>query len=91
MILTILVSCSTFQPPIANQKLESSKFYKRDMIINGNEGIIVLPKQQAYDMKIEARGDLDLFIMTTCSREYTKEKAKLDKARLRLKLLSKNK
>jgi len=46
-----------------------------DMIINGDEGFTILPESGLSNISIEARGDLDLFSLKTCSRDYVKEKA----------------
>jgi len=61
------------------QILDSSKFYKRDMEIKVNghaaEGVIVARQAGQYGLKVEAKGDLDLFTFATCHREQTKEQA----------------
>lgn len=76
-ILSILSSCSTLAAE--NQDLKTDKFYKRDMLvtINGitHEGVAVAPKASKYDFHIEARGDLDMFLMSSCHKEEQKEKA----------------
>jgi len=70
-----LLSACTSVP----QKLDSKAFYKRDMdlTINGYQGIgvMVVPRAEEYKFEIEAKGKLDLFTLTTCHREWTKEKA----------------
>jgi len=69
-------SCATASE---NQKLDSGKFYKRDMIVTVNgkifEGFAAVPKAEKYDIHVEARGDLDMFIMTSCHKEEQKERA----------------
>jgi hypothetical protein len=59
--------------------MKPSTFYKRDMLITVNgyvgEGVLVVPKAAKYDIEVTARGDLDLFVFTTCNREWTKERA----------------
>lgn len=70
---TLLFACNN--TPVSQQSMSTEKFYKRDMIINGYEGVVVLPKQESYDFHVEARGDLDLFVMKTVSKEETKERA----------------
>jgi len=78
VLMLLLSGCSSLaQEP--NQKLSNEKFYKRDMIITVNglvyEGTGVVPRAEKYDLRIEARGNLDLFTMATCHKEETKEKA----------------
>ena len=74
--LAFLVSCSEI--PV-NQTLNPDKFYRRDMIVSVDghvsEGAIVVPSKEKHLFKIEARGDLDLFTLQTCHREWTKERA----------------
>lgn len=69
----VLLSCNS--APAPQQQVSTEKFYKRDMIVNGYEGVVVLPKQESYDFHVEARGDLDLFVMKTLSKAETKERA----------------
>lgn len=73
LLFMILIGCSI--APTKIQRLNPETFYKRDMIVNGHEGTLVLPYQSQYSFHVEARGKLDLFTMTTCSKEETKEKA----------------
>lgn len=74
VMLFVLTSCSS-----VSQKLDPSRFYKRDMEITINglkaEGALVVPKAQSYKFNIKSQGRLDLFTFTTCHREQTKEKA----------------
>lgn len=44
--------------------------------VNGvsGEGVLVVPKADSYYFEVEARGDLDLFILTSCNRDWIKEK-----------------
>lgn len=74
-----LTACATPGYAVENQDLSVDKFYKRDMIvtINGTtyEGVAVAPKASKYDFHIEARGDLDMFIMSSCHKEEQKERA----------------
>ncbi len=76
ILLLIVTNCSSNK---AISKLESSKFYRRDMIIEYNkelyDGIAVLPEKEKYSLSIKSKGKLDLFIMSTCHKEETKEKA----------------
>ena len=55
--------------------LTSLDYPKYDAILNGYEGIAVFPEEDIYKMHFEGKGDLDAFILTTCHRESTKEKA----------------
>jgi hypothetical protein len=76
LFLLFLISCN---PVLEKQKLNSDEFYKRDIIITVNgetdEGAIVAKPASKYSFHIEARGDLDVFIMNSCHKEETKEKA----------------
>jgi len=75
-LLTLLISCST---RTINQKLEKDVFYRRDMIVKVNgksfEGMGVVDSAKKYSFHIEARGELDLFIFSSCNRDWTKERA----------------
>jgi hypothetical protein len=83
-LLFLLFSCA---PILEKEKLEPSKFYKRDMIISINgeteEGVIVAKNNSKYSFHVEARGDLDVFIMNSCHKEETKERAWNVKKRVR--------
>lgn len=72
----LLSSCINTDP---KNNLVTEKFYKRDMIITVNgitgEGVLVVPFSPIYRFEVEARGPLDMFIMSTCHREVSKEKA----------------
>lgn len=74
----LLSSCSTV-PQNITPGVQSGVFYKRDMKMNVNGqkaiGAIVVPRADKYRMDLEAKGKLDLFTLTTCSREETREKA----------------
>lgn len=74
--LMALTACAS--QAVENQELKTNKFYKRDMIvtINGTtfEGVAVAPMASKYDFHVEARGDLDMFLMTSCHKEEQKEK-----------------
>ena len=69
-------SCSTAH---ITQKLTPGTHYKRDMILEVDgyqgEGLLVVPEKPVHKFHVEARGELDLFTLTTCHREWTKEKA----------------
>jgi hypothetical protein len=62
-----------------SQDLKPEVFYKRDMLITVNglsaEGALVAPASDKYEVHVEARGDLDLFVMRSCHKEESKEKA----------------
>lgn len=73
----LLSSCSvTTRNP---QQLEVDKLYKKDMLITYQgrtyEGVAVLPAKDTYKLHIRARGNLDMFTLATCHRDWTKEKA----------------
>lgn len=76
MLFLLLFGCESAR---VDQVLDEDIVYRRDIIIavNGRvgEGVLVLPQAPKYDFTIEARGDLDLFVLTSCNREWTKEKA----------------
>lgn len=74
-LLILFGGCSFFEPPEVNQNLETKNFYRRDMVINGREGVAVLALSDKVSFHIEARGNLDLFTMVTCNQSQTKEKA----------------
>lgn len=73
-LLIALSGCST-----VSQKLEPGVFYKRDMdlAVNGSSGVgvVVVPNRSIYEMDIRSKGKLDLFTLTTCHREDSREKA----------------
>lgn len=73
-ILFSLSACTSVQ-----QKLDSNVFYPRDMSLEVNgqkaEGVIVVPRANKFDIKIKAKGDLDMFILETCHRHVQKEEA----------------
>lgn len=68
----VLSSCTD-----VDQKLDPEIFYKRDMEIsvNGHKitGAGVVPRSGQYEIKGVAKGTLDLFTLTTCHREITRE------------------
>lgn len=79
LLLPFLFSCGSFEADTSAPEMSTETFYKRDMIISASgetfEGVAVLPKQDKYDFHVEARGDLDLFMMSTCTKRENKEKA----------------
>lgn len=70
-----LYSCSSLQNGSQLNKMDANVLYKKDMILNGHIGVAVFPEKDVYDFHVEARGNLDLFEMTTCHQEQSKEKA----------------
>lgn len=76
LFLITLFGCASMRP---RQNLDPSFYYKKDMIVEVNgqegEGVLVIPESEKLDFYVQARGDLDLFTLTTCHREWTKEKA----------------
>lgn len=77
-ILAIL-SLSLLSCEEITQKLDSSTLYKKDMIITldgvTREGVITMPFKETHNVRITARGDLDMFVMSDCEGEWTKERA----------------
>ncbi len=59
--------------------MNPNDFYRRDMIVTINAlsviGAGVVPKAKKYEIEIQAKGDLDLFIMNTCHQETVKRDA----------------
>jgi len=76
VFLSMLASCSGDPAP---ELLNAEDIYKRDMIITVNgetvEGSLVAEKADKYEFLVESKGNLDLFVMTSCHKEETKEKA----------------
>jgi hypothetical protein len=74
-VLVLLNSCVSYQ------KIDPSKTYKRDLIIKHNgkayEGVAVIPVNTSdiYSFEVESRTDLDLFVLSSCSKFLTKEKS----------------
>lgn len=79
LVLILITGCITLKGFEPRQQLSSKDFYRRDMIVEVNglviEGAGVVPRADKYEIKVEARGDLDMFIMNTCHKEETKERA----------------
>lgn len=75
LILVFTGCVDTNKMPI----VKSEVFYKRDMILDvagvKAEGVLVVPISERVPFHITARGDLDLFTLTTCHREETAEDA----------------
>lgn len=65
--------------PEPKQQLKTGTTYKRDMIVEVNgvaaEGVMVAELHTSNQIHVVARGDLDMFSMKSCHREWTKEKA----------------
>jgi len=76
LFLVLLSGCAY---PGKDQLAEQGVYYKRDMRIEVNgfqsEGVLVAPKAGKYKIEIKAKGELDLFTLTTCHREHTEEDA----------------
>lgn len=72
-LLIFLGACST------NQVLDQSVIYPRDMRIvfekQKYDGVAVFPKREVYSFEVHAKGNLDLFTVTSCHREVIKEEA----------------
>lgn len=80
MLLSILLlaSCATNQPPFEPESFKKG-LYRKDMkiVANGHSGhgVLVVPKEEKYQMEIKALGKLDLFTFQSCHREITQEDA----------------
>lgn len=74
--LFYLLSCSHLPEPVWP---DPDIFYKRDMIVEVNgkvgEGVLVVPRSNDYWFEVQSRGNLDMFTLQTCHREWSKEKA----------------
>lgn len=86
MLPILFVGCSildtigaVFDVPEPKQRLRVNEVnYRRDMVVNGAVGVLVLPHtaiQSQMTFHVEAMGDLDLFTITTCHRSWSKEAA----------------
>lgn len=75
-ILALAGACT---PNEQTPTITSEVFYKRDMILEvggvRGEGAIVVPLKSVVPFYVTARGDLNLFTLTTCHREETAEDA----------------
>jgi len=78
LFIIFLAGCSSLVTE-PSQQLDPNTLYKRDMIVTVNgvtfEGVGVAPMLDVNQFHIIARGDLNLFVMSTCHRETTKESA----------------
>ena len=76
LILTLFLAISCLQPGI---KTDPNKIIKRDMFLSVNgvsgEGVLVVPQADEYSFLIESRGELDLFVLSTCHRTISREEA----------------
>lgn len=74
LFIGFLSSCS-HTPDI----IDMSKLYRKDMSIEVNglkgKGTLVVPQSNYYEFKIKGIANLDLFTISTCSREITQEEA----------------
>ena len=77
MLVTFL-SCSSVQPPFDPDAVKKG-LYRRDITITGSgyqgQGVVVLPKQNKYQLELKAVGNFDLLTFTTCHREITEKDA----------------
>jgi len=73
-LLLLISACST-----SPDTIDLNKIYRKDMSIevNGfkNQGTVVVPKANKYKFKVRGIAKLDLFTISTCSREITQEEA----------------
>jgi len=78
--MIFLVGCSSLFPD-SKYSYDPNTAYRRDMLITVDgktyEGMAVVPFKPtgAYDITVEARGDLDLFTLATCAKFLQKESA----------------
>ncbi len=74
VMLCMLAACASG----IDQKLSPDVFYKRDMSIdvNGVKGVgaLVVPIAAQYRIQGESKGELDLFTLESCHREFSAEK-----------------
>lgn len=72
-LLIIFLFCAAFGCAMAEQKLSTSVNYQKDISleINGEKftGVAVPKKASQYEIKIKARGKIDMLTITTCHRE----------------------
>jgi len=77
LLMPFIASCSHTRLDVL-QAERSGKFFKKDMVVCVDEvcdeGMIVAPRRKGYDINIEAKNALDLFVFTTCAREETSQK-----------------
>lgn len=75
MILLLLIACGSTPREDVVEGVKQGVVYKRDMKICLNdkcaEGVMVAPKSDNYNFKVESYGNLDLFEFATCHREET--------------------
>lgn len=78
LVLPFLCACTSV-PQDLTIGIKSGVFYKRDMKIEADgiraSGAVVLPRKKKYEIKVEAKGKLDLFTFETCHRVDTTERA----------------
>lgn len=75
-LISLLTGCSEI--PV-NQNLNPDTFYRRDMVLEVDgikgDGTMVAPYKTEHSFKVVSAGDLDLFTLETCHRDWTKERA----------------
>lgn len=93
LLLILLSACSSVP-----QKLDPDKFYKRDLPfcatdIGCFEGTAVLPQRDHYEFEVAPKGDaaVDLLVLDSCHREFTKESEDKSVLDYFAKIFSKNK
>lgn len=73
----LMSGCKLVPDPV--QQLSAETMYKRDMVITVNgvteEGVLVVPLQKVNSFRVVSRGNLDLFTLVSCAREWSKERA----------------
>jgi len=78
--LITVSSCSVFKPNQSqNPALNTAVEYRKDMLITVNgttfEGMGVVEAAPTYNFHVESRGQLDMFLFSSCNREWMKERA----------------
>lgn len=63
----VILSCESTQ----SQQLKDDTIYKRDISINGVEGLTVLPKQESYTINLKAFANIDMLVIRSCHREVS--------------------
>ena len=78
LFLALLSSCSVLRPA-ENPGLDVDVLYRKDMIITVNgetfEGMGTVDAAKTYNFNVEAVGQLDMFLFSSCNREWMKERA----------------
>lgn len=77
--MLVMLGCGVFFTGCATvyQKMDPNLFYKRDIgiEINGKkyDGVVTIPHEQKYQLKLYPKGKLDLVLVRSCHRDETSE------------------